>query len=101
MDQLESKSSTRGWIVAIVVVLCCICLIVISLAGYAHYYLNNSNVIKSGLPSLPSNSSNNNALPQPTVPVARPPLQSVSNETSNTLSQTTVPYNDLYDLACR
>ena len=86
MDQPEPKSSTRGWIIAIVVVLCCICLMVISIGGYAYYYLNNNHLFKSGLPSLPSNNDNNN-LPQPTVPVARPPVASISNETLNTLEQ--------------
>ena len=65
MDQPEPKSSTRGWIIAIVVVLCCIGLMVISIGGYAYYYLNNNHLFKSGLPSLPSNNDNNNARSQP------------------------------------
>jgi len=101
MDQPESKSSTRRWIIAIVVVLCCICLLVISMGGYAYYSLRNNNIFRSGLPGQLLNSGNNNALPQTPVPVARTPLGSVSNETLNILDQTTIPYDDLYDLACR
>ncbi len=101
MDQSEPKSSTRGWIIAIVVVVCCICLIVISIGGYAYYYLNNNNAFKSGSLTLPSNNNNNNVSQEPTVPVARPPVESVSNDTLNTLEQIVVPYNDLNDLACR
>jgi len=99
MDQAEPKSSTRGWVIAIVVVLCCICLIVISIGGYAYYYLSNNNLFKSELPSL--SSDNNNTLPQPTVPVVRPPIGSIPDETINALKQDVVPYNDLYDLGCR
>ncbi|MGA7192612.1 MAG: hypothetical protein WBW94_03200 [Anaerolineales bacterium] len=98
MDQPEPKSSTRGWIIAIIVVLCCICLIVISIGGYAYYYLNKNNIFESVSPSLPSN---NNVSQEPTVPVARTPVASISDETLNTLDQIVVPYNDLNDLACR
>ena len=98
MDQSEPKSSTRGWIIAIVVVLCCICLIVISIGGYAYYYLKNNNISESESASQPSN---NSVSQEPTVPVARPPVESISDETLNTLEQDVVPYNDLYDLACR
>jgi len=101
MDQPKPKSSTRGWIIAIVIVLCCICLMVISMGGYAYYYLSKNNVFKSGSQSLPSNSVSNSASPQPTVPVARTPVESISDETLNTLEQDVVPYNDLYDLGCR
>jgi immune inhibitor A len=98
MDQSEPKSSARGWIIAIVVVLCCIGLMVISIGGYAYYYLSNNNLFKSELPSL---SSHNTTLPQPTVPVVRTPVESISDETLNTLEQDVIPYNDLYDLGCR
>ena len=101
MNQPKSKSSMRPWIIAIVVVLCCICLMVISIGGYAYYYLGKNNIFGSGLPGQPSNSGNNNASPQTSVPVARTPVGSVSNEALNTLDQTTIPYDDLYDLACR
>jgi len=98
MDHSEPKSSTRGWIIAIVVVLCCIGLMIVSIGGYAYYYLSSNNLFKSELPSL---ASNTNTLPQPTVPVARTPVESISDETLNTLEQDVVPYNDLYDLGCR
>jgi len=98
MDQPEPKSSKRGWIIAIVVVLCCICLIVISIGGYAYYYLNNSNIFKTGLPNLPTN---NVTQSEPTVPVVRMPIGSIPDEAVKTLDQTIVPYNDLYDLGCR
>jgi immune inhibitor A len=98
MDQSESKPSTRGWIVGIVVVLFVICLMALAIGGYAYSLLGNSN-FTSQLQSSPLN--NGNPLIQPTVPVARTPAAFVSNEALNTLSQTTVPYNDLYDLACR
>ena len=101
MDQSAPKSSARGWIIGIVVVLCCICLMIVSIGGYAYYQLNNNNVFKSGLPSLPSDNENSTTVPQPTIPVARTPVASISGETLGTLDQIAVPYNDLYDLACR
>ncbi|HUH98221.1 MAG TPA: hypothetical protein VLZ89_12725 [Anaerolineales bacterium] len=101
MDLPESKSAVRGWIIAIVVVLCCICLMVVSIGGYAYYSLSNHRVLNPVLPSQPSNNENNNALAQPTVPVVRTPVESVSEEALNALQQEVVPYNDLYDLACR
>jgi hypothetical protein len=101
MDQPESKSSMRPWIIAIVVVLCCICLMVIATGGYVYYYLNNNNIFRSSLPGQPLNNGNNNVLPQIPAPVSRTPVGSVSSEALNTLEQTTIPYDDLYDLACR
>jgi immune inhibitor A len=99
MAQSEPKSSTRGWIIAIVVVALCICLMVIAIGGYAYYYLKDNNLFKSGL--LNQLPNNNNVSPQPTVPVVRVPVGSIPDEAVQTLNQTAVPYNDLYDLACR
>ncbi|HUI88383.1 MAG TPA: hypothetical protein VLX61_06625 [Anaerolineales bacterium] len=101
MDPLEPKSSRRGWMTAIVIVLGCIGLMVISIGGYAYYYLRHNHVFQAGSQGLPSNLGSNTASPQPAVPVARTPAASVSQETWNTLDQTAMPYDDLYDLACR
>jgi hypothetical protein len=97
MDQPTSQSSNRGVIIAIVIVLLCICAIAVALAGFFFYRLSGSIPPIDILPVPSDNSSTE----QPPVTVTRPPVDSISTETMNTLAETVVPDNDLYDLACR
>ncbi|MBI3740033.1 MAG: immune inhibitor A, partial [Chloroflexi bacterium] len=100
MDQQpNAQSSNRGVIIAIVVVLCCICTIVLALGGYAYFYFKTNFPNTPGLPLPPIN--NNGSTEQPPVTVTRPPVDSISTDTMDTLSKAIVPDNDLYDLACR
>src|ERR1043165_9018843 len=79
-----------GIIVAILV--CCSC-IAIAVAG-VFFYRTYQNT-----PFLPS--FENTVTPVPTVEIKRPPADSVSTETRETLSQTLLQDNDPYELACR
>ncbi|HEY9151474.1 MAG TPA: hypothetical protein VIN60_01210, partial [Anaerolineales bacterium] len=101
MNQPGPKSSKRGWIIGILVVLCCIGLMIVAIGGYAFYYLSANNFFRTQAPNLSSNNDANTVSQAPTVPVSRPPVESISDETLNTLEQDVVPYNDPYDLACR
>jgi len=100
MDPSKPKSSTRGWVIAIVIVFCCISVMAISIGGYTYYYLSSHDVFRSGLQSLLTDTGDN-AIPTPTVPVVRTPVEFSSGDTLSTLERETVPYNDLYDLGCR
>ncbi len=93
MDQTK-KRTPFGLLAAILIVLCCICVIVAGTGGYIYYTYKD--LFVSPLPPSPSG-----ATETPAVVVTRPPLDSISNETVETLRQTDVPVNDLYELACR
>ena len=76
-----NKSTTIVIVVGIVVLLCCICAIVIGVGGYAFY-------------------SRDSSTPTPEPNLRRPPVESISTETVETLKTTLVPENDPYQLAC-
>ncbi len=84
-----------GGIVAILV--CCSC-IAIAAAGIIVY--RSSQAIPLGLTQL-APPITNTVTPVPTVQINRPPVDSISTETLDTLSQALVPENDPYELACR
>lgn len=91
----KPQSSSRSWIIGIIIALCVICVLVIGIGAYGYYYLTKnlpqltSQLIPSGAPTLPP------------VAVTRPPVASVPTETMDALDKIDVPYADLYDLACR
>ena len=76
-----NKSTTIVIVIGIVVLLCCICAIVIGVGGYAFY-------------------SRDSSIPTPEPNLRRPPVESISTETIETLKTTLVPENDPYQLAC-
>ena len=76
-----NKSTTIVIVIGIVVLLCCICAIVIGVGGYAFY-------------------SRDSSIPTPEPNLRRPPVESISTETVETLKTTLVPENDPYQLAC-
>lgn len=93
MEQPKPKPSNRGLIIGIAITLCFLCALILALGGAAYYvFINNSST-----PALPVPSD----ATQPPVPVTRPPVESISSDTMDTLNKTIVPDNDLYDLACR
>jgi immune inhibitor A len=99
MDQSKSGSSNKViTIIGIVALLCCICLIAAGVGGYFFYRFAVQSASEIGLPIenpfVP-------ATPTRPAPVTRPSVDSISPETMNTLSQTVVPVNDLYELACQ
>ncbi len=95
MEPVKPQSSRRGWIIGIVIALCCICVLLIGIGGYAYYYVTKN------LPYLASQLGSSEAPTLPPVAVTRPPVQAVPTETVNALGQIVVPDADLYDLACR
>ncbi|MBI2333141.1 MAG: hypothetical protein HYU84_13460 [Chloroflexi bacterium] len=103
IDNYEKKSSgaTTGIIVGIVVLLCCLCLLALGIGGYAYYTVAQSG--SSGDfpvfvdPISPDEPPSQSESPE----IKRPPVDSISGETVETLENTVVPANDPRELACR
>ncbi len=89
----ENKSSTLGVVIGIVVLLCCICVLVAGMGGYAYFVINQS---QTQSPNFPTTSTETQ---EPEI--TRPPVEEVSSETLEVLQSTIVPRNDPKDLACR
>ena len=88
---MENKTTTIAVTAGIVIVLCCICGLTICLLGYGFYAFNQSGQITGNIFDTPTSP------PQ----VLRPPVDSITNETLQTLQAGQVPENDPYELACR
>jgi immune inhibitor A len=100
MDSTSHQSSSSvpkivGAIVALLV--CCACALI---AGASALVYRAYQEIPSEFPTF-APGFDNTATPPPSVEVNRPALDDVSTETLNTLSETSVPENDPYELACR
>jgi hypothetical protein len=99
MQSNPNPSSSLPKIIGIIVAIlvCCSC-IAIAAAGALFYraYPNLSASLQTPLAPF-----ENSQTPVPTVEVERPPAESVSTETVETLAQTQVEDNDPYELACR
>lgn len=100
MESTGTKNSSSvttivGIIVAVLV--CCACLLMGG-AGALVYraYQQVPSEFPTFVPSL-----ENTVTPAPTAEINRPETDTVSTDTLNTLSETTVPENDPYVLACR
>ena len=102
MENNESNSTgtTKGLIVGIVVVLACICLIAMGIGGYAFYIFSQS-VSSGDLPVFVEPVVPNNPVEEEDPQIQRPPVDSISNETIETLENSIVPVNDPRELACR
>lgn len=102
MENNESNSTgtTKGLIIGIVVVLACICLIVLGMAGYAFYIFSQSSSFGE-VPVFVEPVSPNNPVQEEEPEIQRPPADSISNETIETLENSIVPVNDPRELACR
>lgn len=96
-EPTEKKSGTSAMVIGIVVLLLCICVIVIGIGGYALYAFSQT------IPSVdtPPTVTNDDVIPTSEVEVTRPPVDSVSSETLETLENTIVPPNEPKELACR
>jgi immune inhibitor A len=83
--------------VGIAVLVCCAC-VLIGGAGALMYmaYQQVPSELPTFVPSL-----ENTVTPAPTAEINRPETGPVSTDTLNTLSETSVPENDPYELACR
>jgi hypothetical protein len=89
----RSGSTTTGIIIGVLLLLCCVGVIALGAAGYLFYTAFPSEV--TDLPVFTDT--------EPTVPpeITRPPVESISGETLETLENTIVPINSPRELACR
>lgn len=84
----ENKLGTTVIVAGIVALLCCLCVLLAGMAGVGYYaFIQVTPTITSG--------------PTNTLELFRPPADTISTETIQTLLQSTVPENDVYELACR
>jgi hypothetical protein len=95
MDNPENKSgsTTLGVIIGIFALLCCVCVIALGAAGYWFYSIVPSEITE--FPVYPD------APPTAQTEITRPPVETITNETLETLQNTIVPINDPRELACR
>ncbi|MEO7838642.1 MAG: hypothetical protein ABIU06_04755 [Anaerolineales bacterium] len=94
-NQSSSVPKIVGGIVAVLV--CCACALIVG-AGFVLYQAGQGLPV-SLTPFIPP--TENTVTPAPTVELERPPTDSISTETLETLGQSLVPENDPYELACR
>src|SRR5687767_15097072 len=94
-NQSSSVPKIVGGIVAVLV--CCACILIVG-AAFVIYQASQS-VPLSLTPFEPPTGST--VTPAPTVEIERPPVDSISTETLETLNQALVPENDPYELGCR
>jgi immune inhibitor A len=93
----ENKtSSTTAIVIGIVALVCCICVLLAGIGGYAYYTLADT-LPTSDLPVFSPDENNPTAIPEMT----RPPVDSISNETLEILQNTIVPPNDPRQMACK
>lgn len=97
MEQPKSNSNTAV-IVGIFILLGCICAVIAGLGGYIYYNFNMPAFPTGDSPTFPSDSG---TTPTPEPILTRPPADSIPTDTIDTLNQTIVPENDIYELACR
>ena len=93
----ENKSSTTAIIIGIAALLCCICILVAGITGYGYYAFSEV------VPTITDNSTPqiNGVTPTGELDLFRPPADTISTKTIKLLSQSVVPENDVYELACR
>jgi hypothetical protein len=92
-----NKSGLTALIIGISVLVCCICLLVAGIVGYGYYaYAQVAPTIGSD-PIFPVETFK----PGPPPEIFRPTEDVISNDTVETLANSVVPENDVYELACR
>jgi immune inhibitor A len=97
-NESEKKSGVSAIVIGIAVLLCCICVLVAGMAGYG-YYAYTQLVPTATNDSTPS--TTDGATPTNESELFIPPADTISTETIQTLDQSIVPENDVYELACR
>jgi len=93
----SNKSGMTALVIGISVLVCCICLLVVGIAGYGYYtYVRvaptNGNDLIFPVETFE---------PDPTPEIFRPTEEVISSDTIETLANSVVPENDVYELACR
>jgi len=96
----NSSGTTAGLVIGIVVLLCCICILALGLGGYAYYTLTRS-ASSGNFPLLIDPISPSDPVRDEGLQIVRPPVDSISKETLETLEKTIVPVNDPREMACR
>jgi immune inhibitor A len=94
----ENKSGVSAVVIGIVVLLCCICVLVAGMAGYGYYAFTR---IVPTITDNPISPPVDGVTPTSESDLFTPPADTISTETINTLDQSVVPENDVYELACR
>lgn len=92
----ENKSSTTAIVIGIAALVCCICVLVAGIGVYG-YSVFTKTMPTTDLPAF---------IPDEVIPtvepeMTRPPVDSISDETLQTLENTIVPPNDPRIMACR
>ena len=89
-----------GVIVAVLV--CCACVLILAAGGLFYFgYRNVSGLDLTSFPTISGPLFGVTATPLPPIELTRPPIDSVTADTLQTLIKTDVPENDPYELACR
>ncbi|MBI3162972.1 MAG: immune inhibitor A [Chloroflexi bacterium] len=102
MDQPQKSGGGVSVImIGIGVLVCCICLLVAGMGWYGYYTYTQiaPNIATPGDPYLPLDGET--ATPEVDAELFRPPLDTISQETIDTLNMSITPENDVYELACR
>ncbi|MDO9301877.1 MAG: hypothetical protein Q7T89_10865, partial [Anaerolineales bacterium] len=97
-NEPEKKSGVTAIVIGIVVLLCCICLLVAGMAGYGYYAFAQAAPTITDNPFFPPV---DDVTPTSESELFRPPSGTISTETIQTLDDSVVPENDVYELACR
>jgi len=97
-NEPEKKSGVSAIVIGIVALLCCICVLVAGIAGYGYYAFTQ---IKSTGVSVPPAPFINNTVPTSEAELVRPEGEAISTDIIQTLEESSVPENDVYELACR
>ena len=88
-NESEKKSGTTAIVIGIGVLLCCICVLVAGMAGYGYYTFTQV---------MPTNIS---TIPTSEAELVRPTGEIIPADTIQTLEQSSLPENNVYELACR
>jgi len=100
MDNHEpgKKSGIPAVFVGMLVLVCCICVVVTGMVGYAYYALAQIVPTLTDSPVFPPI---NGSTPTTEAEVTRPPINTNFNETLHLLESSIIPPNEPKELACR
>lgn len=102
-NETEKKSgATTAIVIGIVVLVCCICALVIGMGAYGYFaFQQMSPGVDFEIPTVPFSPPADDGAPTQAPEVNRPPVDSISSETLETLQTSIVPPNEPRELACR
>jgi hypothetical protein len=101
METPKKSGGISAIVIGIVVLVCCICLLVTGMAGYGFYAFSAiAPTVTEDNPIFPP-FDEATSTPESNSELFRPPLDTISVETVDTLNASITPENDVYELACR